>query len=83
MNKQTISRSSMELILDALRDAYLKMESEGQMGDGRYQELRHLEDNLGALQGDRFIIIGEKEETPSLKLEPRPGEKKTPSYGPR
>ena len=61
MNKTSISKEEMDLLLQAIREKYLALESTGKAGTEEYRSLRSLEDRLGSIGGEKFQISELKE----------------------
>ena len=56
MNKTSISRQEMNLLLRAIRELYLALESTGKAGTDEQKNLRSLEDKLGSINGEKFEL---------------------------
>lgn len=56
MNKTTINKQQMNLIIKAVREMYLSLELSGKASTDEHRSLRNLEDMLGNISGDEFNI---------------------------
>lgn len=56
MDNITINRRQLDLLLNAITKAHWQMEEDGLSGSDDWRSLRALEDRLGTLQGDKFLI---------------------------
>ncbi|MFZ4857690.1 MAG: hypothetical protein ACOYL3_14960 [Desulfuromonadaceae bacterium] len=56
MNKITINKQQMDLLMQAVREMYLSLESSGKTGTDEHRSLRYLEDTLGSMSGEKFHV---------------------------
>lgn len=55
MNKTTLNRAQLDLLVKAVMQAHRRLEDKGKR-DTEWVDLRALEDKLGALQGEKFSL---------------------------
>lgn len=58
MNKISISKQEMNLLVLAVRDMHLALESKGKNGTDEHSSFRSLEDKLGSISGEKFQVEG-------------------------
>lgn len=56
MNKISINRQEMNMLIEAVRSMHLALELEGKSGSDEHRSLRYLEDTLGGIGGEKFYI---------------------------
>jgi len=56
MNKTSISKQELTLLLRIIREKHLALESTGKAGTDEHKSLRSLEDRLGSISGENFQV---------------------------
>lgn len=58
MNKASISKREMDLLVRVVQEKNLELELTGKAGTDEHKSLRSLEDKLGSIGGEKFQVEG-------------------------